>query len=333
MLPGDISSRTVAGGSGARSLRVPQHGVIVVDSFRKVVGNAVVFSVPPDSPCPCGRNDPAAKCCLTEAGFRKVPAATTPPGPTTGASLTSCYASRLADCSSRISREHYVSESLLRHLNRNNGLTVGGLRWIDGESKALPPSALTSNILCNRHNSALSPLDAIAVRLFEAFDQAGAAGSGQKLLFLFSGHDIERWLLKILCGLASSNNLPTDIDGDVDLSIPKYWLDILFGHEEFSNEQGLYMCKSPGHRFSGPHGLTIQTIVGKNRLTGMGLCVCGYELILSMSGFPSRFFDGRAVAYRPLELYATGRDFEKSVMLIWNGGADLGTVSLTIGET
>ena len=52
-----------------------------------------------------------------------------------------------------------------------------------------------------------------------------------------------------------------------------------------------------------------------------------------MSGFSSRIFDGRQVAYRPVEFYATGREFEKSIMFSWDGVADLGTVSRQIGET
>ncbi|MFQ5798661.1 MAG: hypothetical protein ACE5H0_08205 [Bacteroidota bacterium] len=237
----------------------------------------------------------------------------------------------MAACSSKRSREHYISESLLHYLNRNNDLTVSGLPWVEGEHQVLPPSAVSSRVLCERHNSALSPLDVIAVRLFQAFDEEGAAGSGQQLLYLFSGHDLERWLLKILCGITCSKNLPLDVEAD--LSIPKYWLDILFGDAEFPDEQGLYVCKSRGHRFEGPRGLQLRAITGRGRLTGMGLWVCGYELILSMSGFPSRSFDGREVAYRPLEFYTTGRDFEKSVMLSWEGTADLGSVSLDIGGT
>ncbi len=65
----------------------------------------------------------------------------------------------------------------------------------------------------------------------------------------------------------------------------------------------------------------------------MGLWICGYELILSMSGFPSRTFDQREVAYRPREFYATGPDFEKSILLSWTGIADLGTISVNIGGT
>ena len=300
-------------------------------SFRRVVDGEVRFSISPSSPCPCGSGESASRCCLTPRGFRKISASTIPLPPKTCGSLETCYASSLADCSLKRSREHYISESLLHYLNRNSNLRVSGFPWIERAEQALPPSALASRILCERHNSALSTLDTIAVRLFQAFDERGAVGSRRQLLYLFSGHDVERWLLKILCGITCSKNLKLDIE--TDISIPSYWLEILFGKLEFPDEQGLYVCKSRGHNFKGPHGLELRAITGGDRLTGMGLWVCGYELILSMSGFKSRFFDGRKFAYRPLEFYTTGRDFEKSVVLSWEGAADLGTVSLEIGET
>lgn len=299
-------------------------------SFRTVIDNEVRFSFAHNSPCPCGSNIAASACCLTPTGFRKVPAFTSPPLPKTGNSNPSCYASSLGDCSSKRTREHYISKSLLLYLNRHNALTVKGFPWIEGEQKTLSPNALTSNVLCGRHNAALSPLDEIAVRLFKAFDEGGVVGSGQQLLYLFSGHDVERWLLKILCGITYSNNLP--LGDNIDLSIPQKWLDILFNNVEFSDDQGLYVCKSRGHLFEGPQGLQLQAITRQGRLSGLGLWLNGYELILSMSGFPSRIFDERSVVYRPLELYATGREFEKSIVFHWEGIADLGTISLEINE-
>jgi hypothetical protein len=250
----------------------------------------------------------------------------------TGISLPNCYAAPLADCSARLSREHFVSECLLDELNRDNDLRVSGLRWQEaGQERVLRPNALASRILCERHNSALSPLDAIAVGLLGAFNESGAAGSGRQLLHLFSGHDLERWLLKILCGLVYSRNL---LIGDgAEVSIPKQWLQIMFGSADFPEGLGLYVCTLPGHRFEGPFGLKLQAIASSAGLSGLGVWVCGYELILSMSGFPSRTFDGRTVAYRPLELYVTGAAFEKSIIFSWQGTADLGTVSLEIGGT
>jgi hypothetical protein len=91
--------------------------------------------------------------------FKKIPALTAPPPPKTGISLPGCYASHLADCSPKISLEHHISKSLPDVLNFDNDLRVSGPKWQEGEEKKLPPNALTSKILCKRHNSALSVLD------------------------------------------------------------------------------------------------------------------------------------------------------------------------------
>lgn len=118
-------------------------------------------------------------------------------------------------------------------------------------------------------------------------------------------------------------------------AIPGYWLKILWSNVPFADGQGLYLCKAKGHQFSGPSGLAIQAISGDGRLSGIGVSICGYELVLSMSGFPSRKFDGRDFAFRPLEIYATGDDFEKNVVFSWDEAApaDLGTISVRVGET
>jgi hypothetical protein len=250
----------------------------------------------------------------------------------TGHAHSGCYATALGDCGSKLTREHYVSESLLNELNRDNNLRVAGFPWqTAGQEKVLRPNALASKILCKRHNDALSSLDAIALRLFHAFNEEGTSGSGRQLLFLFNGSDLERWILKVLCGLAHSGNLMRR--GGTAVSIPNQWLEILFGYIDFPDGQGLYVCASPGHRFEGPHGLELRAILGGGGLSGLGLSVCGYELILSMSGFPSRSFDGRTVVYRPLEFYTTGPAFEKSVVFTWQGVADLGTICLDIRGT
>jgi hypothetical protein len=296
-----------------------------VKSFRTSEGGKITFSILPESPCPCGSKRKLSDCCWTGSGLHKAPSNVAPKGPQTNESLETCYASSLGDCSKKLSREHFVSESLLHHLNANKTLQVSGLPWLTTQKKTVPPDALASKILCQRHNSALSPLDAIAVRLFEAFDEGDISGDEQKSLYLFSGHDIERWLLKILCGVAYSGTLRPD--RKTDLSIPKQWLEILFGYAAFPQNQGLYVCNDIGHVFGGPHGLALRAITNSERLTGLGLLICGYEFILSMSGFPNRRFDGRQFVFRPFEFYTTdNKHFEKSVVLSWEEAADLGTI-------
>jgi len=198
------------------------------------------------------------------------------------------------------------------------------------KQKMLPPDALASRILCGRHNSVLSELDGLAVRLFRAFDEQDARDSGQQLLFLFSGHDLERWLLKVLCGLVNSGNLA--VNKPDDLKIPTEWVEILFGVREFHDHQGVYVCRDVGHIFSGPHGLKMKAFAPEGKLDGLGLLICGYEFILSMSGLPNRRFDGRNFAYRPFEFYAKARGFEKSVVFSWMGESDGGTITSVLDQ-
>jgi hypothetical protein len=296
-------------------------------SFRKIVGEKVEFGISPYSLCPCGSGAFVISCCQTPSGLMKHPKRTSPPPPVTGFSHPGCYAGPLGDCSKKLSREHFVTETLLEELNRNGGLHVSGLSWEEADKKmALSPKALASKILCERHNSALSPVDAIAVNLFTAFHQEGTVASGHQLLHLFSGHDLERWLLKILCGIVYSGNL--SVSDGTKVSFPINWLQILFGQMDFPEGCGLYVCRLLGKQNDWTFGLKIGVIFNSAGLSGVGVWVCANELILSMSGFPSRMFDGRPVVYRPLELYITGQEFEKSILFSWQGPADLGTLSI-----
>jgi hypothetical protein len=136
-------------------------------------------------------------------------------------------------------------------------------------------------------------------------------------------------LLKILCGLMRSKSL--SFAEEIDASIPPEWLRVLFGQRDFLDGCGLYVRAAAGHRFEGPYGLKFQPITNRSRITGLGIWIYGYEFVLSMSGFPDRQFDGSRVAYRPLELYAAGPAFEKSVIFCWSSQADLGTITLHIG--
>lgn len=172
------------------------------------------FSIPRGSECPCGSTKPTCQCCLTEYGLYKPAAPTRPPGEKTQGRKSGCYASGLEDCGGRLSREHYISESLLRHLNSDEGLRVWGLPWIDETLQfSYPPGAFASKVLCERHNAALSPLDDLATYLFESLNEGKAQGDERKLVYLLNGHDIERWLLKVLCGAACSKKVCSETRG------------------------------------------------------------------------------------------------------------------------
>jgi hypothetical protein len=72
------------------------------------------------------------------------------------------------DCDQKVSREHFLSASVLSQLYGNE-VMLQGVPWLaSDEKKAFAINSLTANILCRRHNEALAPLDAMAGRFFSA---------------------------------------------------------------------------------------------------------------------------------------------------------------------
>ncbi|MCC6653323.1 MAG: hypothetical protein IT348_19385 [Candidatus Eisenbacteria bacterium] len=288
----------------------------------------MILPLNPQSKCPCGSGKAAIGCCVTERGFRKPPEVTSPPPPVTGIGQPGCYAASTLNCGGGLSREHYLSKALLEYLNMNGDLKVGGMPWLDaGALRPVAPNALAARVLCRRHNEALSRLDSIAVKFFRALGHIEHTRPQKRTCFLRCGHDLERWLLKLLCGVTASMDMIGD--ASVDSSLPGSWPSILFGTSDFDSMQGLYMCIEKGYSSTKPGGVCIQPITGRGRITGMGCWFDGFEVVLSMYGLRDRRLDGRGFAYRPLEIYELGEDYERSVFFSWDGPADLGTISLT----
>jgi len=294
---------------------------------RRQLGPRVDFSGDSIRVCPCGSGKAPLGCCLKSTGFRKRPAKTRPAVPRTGRSHAQCYAAALKDCSQGISREHFVSDSLLKHIAGADTLTVAGFPWIsEGGTRVLTPSSLASKMLCGRHNSALSELDAQAIRFFKAFDDLHLWGHLNEDVMLFNGHDLERWFLKILCGLAGSGNL--EKVGKLDIS--SEWLEILFGYRDFGPGLGLYIPSRVGRESKPNFNIEMAPLSHYGVVSGLLVHLCGYELILCMRPLSGRVFLGEPVIYRPMELLVKNAVRERSVVFSWDGAADLGTITVTI---
>src|SRR5208337_2742344 len=84
------------------------------------------------------------------------------------------------------------------------------------ETRTLSIRNLTSNILCKRHNEALSPLDAMAGKFFSAVRNVHDDVLNRRTLsrlgkwLFFSGEELEFWLLKTAVGLFHSGNVARD---------------------------------------------------------------------------------------------------------------------------
>jgi hypothetical protein len=177
--------------------------------------------VPPWEPrdeCPCGSGLLYARCCYLRFDRRayKKPVALNLPPPVTNFSHKHCYMNLTHDCGRQISHEHFVSASVLSHLGGQN-VRLGGMPWLAAsETKDLPISAITAKILCKRHNEAFGPLDAMAGRFFgvirsihdNVWDKRTLSRRGE--WYLFSGEELELWLLKTAAGLLHSGTVAKD---------------------------------------------------------------------------------------------------------------------------
>lgn len=62
------------------------------------------------------------------------------------------------------------------------------------------PSTCKANVLCKRHNNALSSVDATAGRFLKAILRAPDFLQSHEIrVLMLSGDDVERWILKTLC--------------------------------------------------------------------------------------------------------------------------------------
>lgn len=80
--------------------------------------------------------------------------------------------------------------------------------------------SLVSRVLCEAHNSRLSSLDSEAGTLFRAIDAADKRPSTLPALTAVDGALIERWFLKVVCGLVEGVGFSTG-------AVPDEWRSIL----------------------------------------------------------------------------------------------------------
>lgn len=101
--------------------------------------------------------------------------------------------------------------------------TVGHHRWSEahlgsrGRRAPADRSTLHSRVLCERHNNALSPLDALADQMFRAWrdDQVAQATDGspqhdQDRFTLTDGPTLQLWMLKLFWGALAAASLGRD---------------------------------------------------------------------------------------------------------------------------
>lgn len=243
---------------------------------------------------------------------------THPPGALTGYSHPKCYAHADGNCSKKISKEHFISATLLRQLGTNDTAKVAGLKWQQPETfKVLPIAGMASFILCERHNNALSPLDAVISKFSEAVENYDVALRAPLIgpdmeQRQFSGDDLERWMIKCLLGLTASNSLRS-------AQLKPACLDLLFASAPWAEGWGLYFAAMAGKPIHHSGSLLIETRVdpASGLILAADFVIRGLPFLLCLGepGVGSSFG-----AYRPEALVFKSGVREKVLVLSWENG-------------
>lgn len=220
--------------------------------------------IAPNLPCPCGSGMKAKRCCLALNGSLEplTPKATKPPGPPTGFSHPRCFARPLRDCCDELTREHFVSQAVLKHFDAE-ATVAGGFRWQPAPETDVVPDQLSAKVLCKRHNNALDPLDTAAGRLFGIL----ASDLRRDEYVYTSGDDLERWALKLICGTYAAS-IAARL-GEVparDRLIPLPWLESLFTKTPLQAPLGLYFCPERKPRTDGGTILWVRNLFSSDGL-------------------------------------------------------------------
>ena len=237
-----------------------------------------------------------------------------------------CYSRALAGCSSKLSLEHFISHSVQRIIAGPSGMVLVG----DGKSRRrVPASTFGSRVLCGVHNNSLRQLDNVGARFFDALHGMKAAtgrlrGGDEPVLNAVNGHDVERWLLKLLIGAAAGFMAETK----KQWGPPLLWVRVLYGLQRMPRNCGLSFRPS-NEKQSDWNSISIAplwpTKGGPFELSGLSVVLAGYEFCLLMKPEAHRAGVYRPGAFRMTSSTSGGQ----SVLIVgWENPHPLMTVDL-----
>jgi hypothetical protein len=162
--------------------------------------------------------------------------------PSTGLTTSGCYAHELRDCDGEpCNREHPTSKSILEEIGSQ--FMVSGYAWTKGRESPASPGTLWSDVLCKRHNTALSEADAAGVALYRAFDDYHRGVDADDLTI--DGDMLERWPLKAAAGHVASGQAVWKEGASVPSApIPTDYVRALFDEIEISDGCGLHLIEN-----------------------------------------------------------------------------------------
>ena len=282
---------------------------------------------PPGGPCPCESGRDFASCCRRPDGSAyKPPALLLSRGLETGDQTPGCYLSGSYDCRGDLSDEHYVSKSLLSAVV-GPVATVSGVPWLDtGKTQEIPIGRLAAKVLCERHNGALSPLDAEMGRFIRALSLIYAnlgetkSLSRKGLRFLFSGVDIERWFAKAALGLFHSGIAAREREKLKSSGSIHPLVSAALNGRPFHRPCGLYVLSRAQNSIGNPGVLALAPLSSDqtDRMVGLRLMFMGVDAAMLLD--PQATYGAELLelrSYRPSYMYFRHHSRKHLIALSW----------------
>jgi len=192
-----------------------------------------------------------------------------------------CFARTLKDCVEKITGEHGVSQNILEMFARG-GCAV---RWTSPaqniNERDVGISSLVQNILCKRHNEALSPLDETGRRFCKALLELPALMAAQNAppsAVAVNGRTLERWLLKVACARTCAERR----------DVPELWQRTLFSEVGFRDGWGLRLIRRIGDTTAHDMSeLTISHAYGEDgHFAAVSVEFGSFQMMLQLSPHP-----------------------------------------------
>lgn len=269
--------------------------------------------------CPCGNGKKAHECCLgSNNQWDKKPSNIHPSGLISGIENEKCYAKSTKNCCSKISKEHYISETVLENFaDGNSKVKISGMSWIpDGDFRYIPIQVLKSDILCLRHNNALSPLDNELGKFTStliAYEADFNNPSPIEEIKIFCGEDIERWMLKTICNQVNSDSIAKDGAPNI-IKMGKEWVDVLYGAKDWPEGWGMYL-EIPGESNTSSRKIGFRAYTDdENNLIAAAFYICSLTFFFCL-GIPD--FAENVCVYRPKTIIFQDNDVKKYMEISW----------------
>jgi hypothetical protein len=202
--------------------------------------------------------------------------------------VITCWAKNLGGCDEQ-SGEHPVTKGLFT----DKMITVQGLPWCKDKPVRVGINSLTRNILCKKHNSALSILDDTVIETTELVEKSVQLTHTRMPFedrrwaverFRINATFLERWLLKTLINITYEGSERIGPNAE-DFGVPSNDLvEIAFGLRGFSANAGLFIVYEPNEPVTYGQQFTIIPLfdTSKKLLVGGAFYLKGFKLILCL---------------------------------------------------